>query len=349
MANTPNKSEQRALSHAFMDSTDTVLKALTPLTETGVLSAADRDQLVWFASHLREKHLSYADAGRMIGYDGSNIGRILSGRYTGSWENILAAVRDFRTKVSAREEMKSDLFVETSIWDRINQVCELALYYQMPGIIMGLSQMGKTYALEHYKNRALSKTVIYVRIPAGGGIRATVVAIAEACGIATDHVSTPHLRRRIRDVMTFRALLIVDEIHQLANSSAHATKTCIEIIREIYDTCKCGMVICGTNAVDEELINGPLKGWLDQFAQRCITSTILPTELSWDDLCLVAKAYGLPPPEGEAAEEARKMRMNRLTKFLQLGSRRADKLSVPFSWEHFLQAIDAAIYDASRK
>ena len=108
-----------------------------------------------------------------------------------------------------------------------------------------------------------------------------------------------------------------------------------EWIRELHDRSKCGLVLCGTKALKQDLIDGPLKAWLDQLKQRCIKHLVLPDRLPDDDILLVAKNYRLAAPDRETLAILRTLRMNRLCKILMLADNLARKRAQALAWPHF--------------
>ena len=320
-------------------SADTVLRNLAPLVEEGHLSSDDRAQVLWLIGEMRTAHLSLADAGKRIGYDASTVSKVLGGTYKGSWSNVLESIRQYRHLHAERAKMASAEFVETSIWERIRQTCDLALIHQMPGVIIGPSQVGKTTALLEYRRRS-QYVVRYVRMPAAPGFRSAIEAIADACGVTT-RVTTEQLRRRIAHALDERTLLIIDEFHQLATSSGTSSAMKIaEYVRELHDVTQCGLIVCGTRALENDLIKGPLKGWLEQFVERCIKWLELPNDIPWSDLMLVAEAYALPEPPEATAKLLRPMRMNRFVKLLALAGNLARKRDEPLTWDHVTTAYN---------
>ena len=320
-------------------SADTVLRNLAPLVEEGTLSSDDRAQILWLIGEMRTAHLSLTDAGKRIGYDASTVSKVLGGTYKGSWANVIEAIGKYRHLHAERAKMASAEFVETSIWERIRQTCDLALIHQMPAMIIGPSQIGKTRALLEYRRRS-QYVVRYVRMPAAPGFRGAIEAIADACGVTT-RVTTEQLRRRIAHALDERTLLIIDELHQLAISSgSNSAMKIMEYIRELHDVTQCGLVVCGTRALENDLIKGPLKGWLEQFVERCIKRLELPNDVPWSDLMMVAGAYGLEEPPERLAPSIRPMRLNRFVKLLALAGNLARKREEALAWDHVATAYN---------
>lgn len=318
-------------------SADTVATEMDRLADDGVISAADKALMMWLFGEIKRRGLSYADAGKTIGYDASTVSRILRGRYEGNWANVLKAIRRYKHLQDERGRMVRAEFVETSVWHQVRATCDLALVHQMPSIIMGVSQIGKTAALVEYQRRS-EYTVRYVRMPAAAGFRSAMEAVADACYITT-RCTGEQLRRRVAGGLDERSLLIVDELHQLAISTGRTTAIKVmEWLRELHDVSGCGLVVCGTKAVEGDLINGELRAWLDQFAQRCIRRLVLPDRLPDADIALFGAAFGLPAPDAGLLDLLRTLRANRLVKTLQLADNLARRKGQSLTWDTFVAA-----------
>lgn len=315
-------------------SADTVALDMARLVDDGVIAPTDKSLIMWLVQDAKTKGLSQADIGKQIGYDGGTVSKLLHGRYTGNMDNVMRAIRRYKHLVDERGKMVRADFVETSIWSRIRDTCDLALVHQMPALIIGVSQIGKTEALKEYARRS-EYVVRYVRMPAAPGFRGVLEAVADACNVTT-RCTSEQLRRRVGKALDPHTLLIVDELHQLAISAGqNSAMKVMEWVRELTDTSGCGLVCCGTEAVDQDLIGGTLKAWLDQFAQRLIKRLVLPKRLPDDDIRLVGKAFGLPSPSERVMDILRTLRMNRLVKTLMLAGNLARKRNVELDWSVF--------------
>lgn len=321
-------------------SADTVALNMDRLIDSGEITDPDKSSVMWFFGHCREKTLSLADTGKLIGYSSTTISRLYGGRYEGSYADVIAKIRSYKHLADERHRMTRDEFIETSIWRLIRSTCDLALIHQMPAMITGISQIGKTTALQEYKRRS-EYIVRYVRMPAAPGFRGAIEAIADACNVTT-RCTTEQLRRRVAKSLDSKSLLIIDELHQLAISAGkNSAMKIMEYIRELMDVSGCGLVVCGTKALDQDLINGDLKGWLEQFRERCIKRLELAERLPDEDIMLVAQSYDLPEPDESTMTLLRTLRMNRLCKILILAGNLAAKREQTLTWSHFTSAYNA--------
>lgn len=321
-------------------SADAVAREMDKLIADGRLSATEKGLVLWLVSDAKEKGESLSEIGQHIRFSPTTISRFLRGQYEGNLSKVISAIRSYKNIIAERSRMSSAEFIETSIWTEIRSTCDFAVIRHRPCRIVGVSQIGKTAALKEYQRRS-EYLVRYARLPAAAKFRTVVEIIAEACGISAS-ASTDHLRRRVANALDSNSLLIIDELHELAiSSSRRIALDCIEWFREIYDTRGCGMILCGTRAMEEDLFAGPQAGWLNQLDQRCARITHLPNRLTDEDISLIARTYALPAPEDDLLLALRGLSMSRLTLSLQLATEFAARRSIPITWDLVRSAINS--------
>ena len=239
-----------------------------------------------------------------------------------------------------RAKMRSDRFIENSIWKRVENLCNFALARNTIVRLVGPSQIGKTCCLKEYMRRS-SRQVCYVRIPAAPTLKLAVAAFAEAVGVGSS-LRVDDARQRVARAIGRNTLLIVDELHELVMSAGKGTAMkVVEWIREIHDNSGCGLVLCGTRSLEDDLINDPrMKGWLVQIDLRCQRIVTLPARIPAEDIALAAEAYGITGSPDCVETLLAKIGMNRLTSCLALtaswcaGNNRS-KQRHPLTWESF--------------
>ncbi len=326
---------------AINNSADKVAQALNKLVDAGEITEQDKGLVLWFHKHCKDMGFSLAEAGRTIRYNSATVSRLFNGNYEGSLTNVIKQIKSYKHLTDERAMMAQDEFVETSIWNTVRLTCLLAFRRHAPVRIIGVSQIGKTSALLEYKRRSEWRC-IYVRIPAAPSFRTVVEAVSEAVGV-TIHNNVDALRKRVISALDENTLLIIDELHELAISSSTAVAMkSMEWIREIYDRTKCGLVVCGTRTMEDDLLRGKIAGWLDQFNQRCIKVTELPVRLPDSDFDKTFKAYGFPVPDGDTLAVIRNMRMNRLTTSLKMASDLASEKGLEKTLELFVKTVHTA-------
>jgi DNA transposition AAA+ family ATPase len=333
----------------------TPLKGLSVSGDTMVQSTKDlpeahREAVRWLYFHATELGInSLTQVGELIKKDASTMHRIFTDRYRNSkgervdLSGIVEAIIQYRALYEKRQEVTNTSFVMTSVARRVFEACELALKHQKIVFVFGESQIGKTAALEEFAKRHNGQAR-YVRMPEGGARGAMLKEMAEACRV-TDTISVGELQRRVIRSIDKSNLIIVDELHQVFTSRQKNTVNTIELLREIWDRTKCGMVLCGTQIAEDNITMGKQRKLLQQLVKRSLVTARLGEHPPMKDLLAIAESLGLEKPEGyilQIIESIRKSRgISEFTSLLQLASVKAYKDQAPISWEHFLAARDA--------
>lgn len=327
-------------------SADQVRQAMRAYVDDGRITDEQHESLVRLFVHGKQRDMSYPAVGKLIGYSGSTISRLFNGKYEGSLDEVVVKSEAFLEMDAERQRMKSDKFIETSTWTRINNVCNLAIQRSAITRIIGPSQIGKTHSLMEYKRRAKFHCA-YLRIPAAPTLKLCVDAVCRAVGVTTS-LRIEEARLRVARAVDENTLLMVDELHELIMSAGKSTAMkVLEWIREIWDNSHCGMCLCGTSSLEDDLINDPrMKGWLGQLDQRCIRVLRLPNAVPMDDIVLAGATYGIKGSTKTVENLLRNVRMNRLTTILAMTEKwcagmNKSKQKHPLNWESFAQVYNA--------
>ena len=319
-------------------SADTIALALNRYIDSHRMTGAEKSLILWFFTHVKDKGLSMSEAAEAIRYTPSTLSRLFAGKYEGSLENVVEAIRNYKQIMGERYQMTHAEFIETSIWDSIRSLCDLALVRQVPVRVVGVSQIGKTRALQEYQRRSQFR-VLYCRMPAVPSVRNVVETLATVCKVNAT-AKTDRLVERITKALDENTLLIIDELHELAMCSQVVTATrCVETIRRIHDMSHCGLVLCGTKVMEDELINGAKRGWMDQLAQRCCRVLNLPDRLPEKDIMLTINTYGMPKPDQNIAQTLRTLRMNHLCLCLNMTIDTARRKGIEPDWPLFCRVL----------
>lgn len=321
-------------------SADQVRQSCRPYVDGGRISQEGLESIVRLFNLGRSRGYSFDQTGALVEYSGATMSRLFGGKYEGALDKVVRQIDAFLELEAERDKMRSDRFIENSVWNRVRNLCDFALMRNTVVRLIGPSQMGKTKCFEEYMRRS-QRQVCYVRIPAAPTLKLCVAAVAEAVGV-NPSLRYEDARLRVARAVSRNTLLIVDELHELAMSAGKGTAMkVVEWIREVWDSSKCGLVLCGTSSMEDDLINDPrLKGWLAQIDQRCQRVVRLPDRLPMEDIRLAAAAYGISGPTGCVDSLLQTIRMNRLVSCLALtaswcaGNNRA-RAPHPLNWESF--------------
>lgn len=292
-----------------------------------------------FFAEVARRGLSDAQAAEAIGMSATTISRVRRGIYEGD----LTAVADkaaLALRLWQERGSRQRFLVETSIAKKVFTACDFSLNRQTPVIITGESQLGKTTALEEYAHRS-DAIVRYVRIPAATNLPGFMEELADALGM----VAKPgERRRRILRALNDRTLLVVDEIHELVHTtSREQTKRICESISELFDRTRCGLVLCGTELAETDLLQGPDAGALAQIVRRAI-AVRLGRRLPLADALKVTAYHGFPAAPTDAVKAAlRALYLNHVALISAMAAEASAKRGVAPDWQLWLATKTALL------
>jgi hypothetical protein len=187
-------------------------------------------------------------------------------------------------------------------------------------------------------------------MPVGGGAKMFLIELMRACGVSTTRSNSygqmvdltlrffgytgPHAPRTRTGM-----LLIVDEVHQAMIGRTVKTST-VELIRQIHDLCRIGVVLCGTDVLPEMIQDERFSRLLGQTANRGVLRRRIPAEPSAADVRAICKAYGFDAPEGKALDIVKRISrengIGKLCGYLRMAKKLASNRHQTAAWTHFL-------------
>ena len=212
-------------------------------------------------------------------------------------DKLIASIEAFLHLEKSRFLGGNKDFVLTPTAKSIETLCDLARESQTICILVGPSHIGKTWTLErHYTPNNNHGRTVYCRMEAASGLGGMVRVLAGALGISPKG-NTADLIHRIENAITPDMLLICDEMSLLAHTYRMGSFfNCIEVLRQIHDKKKCGMVWCFTQ----------IKNFMDyrdkelqQAWRRGVHKLILPNMPPVGDLTAILEHHGLKFPSAE--------------------------------------------------
>lgn len=333
-------------------SADQVRASMRVYLDSGRVSEEGVESLIRLFNVGKSRGYSFDQTGELVEYSGATMSRLFAGKYDGNLDKVVAKIDSFLDLEAEREKMRNDLFIENSIWESVRRLCDMAIRRNAIVRLVGPSQIGKTYCLREYARRAKFQ-VCYVRVPAAPTFKLVVDAVCQAVGV-NSALRVEEARLRVAKAVGRNTLLIIDELHELVMSAGKGTAMkCMEWIREIWDNAQCGMVLCGTRSMEDDLINdSKMKGWLVQIDQRCIRVKQLPNRIPVEDVMLAGAAYGITGGVEKAEAILQTIRMNRLTACLTMTASWCDgnnrkRERHPKTWESFVAVYKATFEEAN--
>ena len=297
-----------------------------------------------------------------IGSDKTTIQRIIRGVYKHPTsgerlpisEKLTKAMALFKKMELERAQGSRIAVVHTETYKRIHQACDLARESQSPVFLIGPSHIGKTVALRDYKEDNNHGRTAYARLQAASGLGGMVRVIAKSVGIS-EGSNTADLIARIKRALKPNQLLILDEVHQLLHTyRIQAAFACLEVIREIYDHCGCGLVLCGTDLFIKKVAG---SDELEQLMRRGVHKITLPEQPTKKDVAAIIATVGLEFPDRSAQVKVRvggedfvdrpyeilrqlgkDEGLKAITERLRYAQKLAGKAREKVTWEHFVGA-----------
>lgn len=243
-----------------------------------------------------------------VGYSKNTVWKIYAGKYvhpdsTGDQrrmmeapEKLLKAIRDFRRIELQREKLGRVGFAVTPTAKRFFLGCDLARKSQTPVFVYGSSQIGKTEAARQYCIENNHGRSVLVELEAVNGLRGLLQAVAAKVGVSPN-ACTPDLIERLKKAVTRDMVVILDEVHLLANVYRKGSFfACMETVRRIFvDHCKCGLVLTftllGYTAAEKEKARE-----LEQIFRRGVHRINLGDRPTVADVAAIARAWHLEMP-----------------------------------------------------
>lgn len=308
-----------------------------------------------------------------VGYAKNTVWKIYTGKYThpdstpenrrmmDAPEKLLKAIRDFRKIETQRQKLGRVGFVVTPTVKRFYQACDLARKSQTPVFIYGASQIGKTEAGRQYCVENNHGRSVLVELEAVNGLRGLLQAVAAKVGVSPN-ANTPDLIERLKKAVTADMVIILDEVHLLANVYRKGSFfACMETVRRIFvDHCRCGLVLTftllGYSAAEKEKARE-----LEQIFRRGVHRFNLGDRPTVGDVAAIASAWKLEMPakhdevvvkldRAELREQpfvrlgqlAKEDGMKAITERLRAAGELAADRGEDLTWEHFV-TVDAMI------
>lgn len=307
------------------------------------------------------------DFSQAVNYNENTIWKIFQGKYTHPSDGtrldvpkqLIASIKSFLKLAKDRHGGGKTEFVETPTSRRIFTTCDLARESQTPAFIWGHSHCGKTWGGRNYVAQNNHGRSVYCRVPAASGLGGLIRALAASVGVS-DKGNTANLISYIRKAITPDMLVFLDEVHQLTYTyRKESFFAALEVLREIYDETRCGMVFCGT-ALLMEKVDGAKNAELEQLFNRGTHRLNLMNAPTTGDLKAILGSWKLDFPDRKmevvvvaATDRSKEVidnpydvlrqlatstRLKAITERLRYGRKICAKAEEKFSWKHFLQA-----------
>ncbi len=286
-------------------------QALQIYRDTQRLSPDIETALEWFWGYcVDELGLDRERVCGAIAYDETTVNRLFLGKYEGGLERIADAICQLRTRVAG----KVSGMIETPVTRRIFEALDYARNTGSMVLIRGETGRGKTYCVQEWARKNSQRRTIYVRCPSGCSRAALVREVALSSGIGIAGKKTIVLEAQIRSSFDRRRTLIVDEAGHLVPGNGSTARALLEFLRDIHDMCEAGVVLIFTSVYWDQISEGPLAPFFDQFIGRKRYEVHIPEGAIFrEEVEAIVKGYGFAADAvtvaGEIARERGRLRM----------------------------------------
>lgn len=208
------------------------------------------------ARMLKSGDFSLSKLAKKAGYSTGAWSDYFAGKYSGSVENLDAALIKFIRKI----EKISNLY-PTKTFKNIQKTIKMSFEYQEMALIYGDAGCGKTEAAKYYTEN--NRHAVYIRC--NPAMRASELLNEILLGIGESKSGFKTNNERIsRIIMTLQRVpraIILDE-------AEHLPVHTLDMVRAFYDDGCCGLVLMGQEVLDEKLKKGSLHENLNYFRSR---------------------------------------------------------------------------------
>lgn len=196
-----------------------------------------RDQL---ESHLKTG-VSQADVAKAIGVSASAVNMFLKGTYRNPKKIIELLKGYFKTLERQAGEVVLPELAETSVYKEVTSIVEYVHSQYDFGVIYGPAGIGKTTALNAYRE-VIPQAIFITADQTIGASKALLEEILYTIN-RPESGSTRRMMKTIVEVLKESGrILIIDE-------AQHLTYRALETLRAIYDKCKIAVLLAGNESI----------------------------------------------------------------------------------------------------
>ncbi len=301
--------------------------------------------IIWLHGQYEQHGCNKSSLARTFGgiISSKSIGLLLEGRYEYDISGMLHKLQQLKDRLDGQltPAEAADLdHIPTPMMSQVWSACYAANSAHLVNIVAGKSQIGKSTAVEAYKAR-YNDTTILMRMPTRPTMFSVAQELCAAAGLSKIRTLDEAIAA-LRGKLTASHLIIADEAHLCLGSEKGAEV--LDMLRELYDRCRCGLVLIVTDTGAREFIRGKFAGRLAQLERRGEWE-LLPQMPCEEDVRVIWQAYGLPEPDKKTLAAVHAMvRQDCFGKYvhrLKWAAVQARRAQQPLSWQFFLQATAA--------
>jgi len=207
-------------------------------------------------------------------------------------DEVLQAV----ARLKRQAESKREKLVVTPVTRRICETLDYCRDWRAMVTVKGPTGRSKTSTALWWAEENNHGRTSYIRMRSSCSRRMLVMAISQAKNIGVSGKKTLELEERLFKAFSPRNVLIIDEAGHLIPRCGQGTSA-IEFVRDIHDICGCGIALIFTDVYLQEMRQGRLANYFEQFFGRIKFEMTIPQEVRKDEVLAVVKNFRKDPPE----------------------------------------------------
>ncbi|HLP71207.1 MAG TPA: ATP-binding protein [Rhizobium sp.] len=252
----------------------------------------ESDPIEFFRSLYEEEGWSLRAIGREVGYEGSVVSKVLSGKYNGDMVAIGEAFTEGRRRVLGPS---MGAIIKTAASDALEQALQESLGSEYLTVVYGEPGTGKTDTIRRFHMRGQGKSGGHktILLTTSYLIYSTTLLrqLASALGVEPKGSADVLLSRVEEKLIEDRHLLIFDEVNNLA-SRPKAAVGVLNLIRHLVDATACGAVLVGTKNLFDMITDHRYRYDLNMIASRIDQVVELPTASLKEVRALLISHFG---------------------------------------------------------
>lgn len=205
---------------------------------------SDRQRTQQVIDWLNQHQQSQSWLAKVARVNTSTLNQIISGKYNANPSRQIEKLLETLSRQDSRQDIGRVPFVETTMYQLVNSVCQRAAAYRNVGLIPGYVGTGKTTCLKEYANRHPNTTVLVETHPRMSTSTVLQVLARELEVVPPRQTNDSYFLALVDALKGTDKLLVVDEAENLQ-------PTALDDLRRIRDLAGIGVVLAGT----EELSN----------------------------------------------------------------------------------------------
>lgn len=303
-------------------------------------NTANHPAVLWLRDEFMPTAGSLRKAEKQLGISEKTLRALMNGTYEGDTKKQLLKLAEQMELHRARAAgVQSTRFIPTELMRRCHNAFDAAKAAHLMNFVIGVSQIGKTTSALAYKEK-YPETTVLIRLSQKPTIFTVVRELADALRIPGKHNTTDTTMRLLRQALSPRHLIIVDEAHLALDRQQGADA--LDVVRELYDRTGCAVTLLFTDLDGSRFTRSPYAAQLEQLKRRGLQE-VMPPEPSLPDVRAIWQAFNLPEPDQDTQKTigalVRRSCFGELLARIRLALAEAKRGGSSLDWSFFNRAL----------